>query len=54
MDLTGPELDFVHLAAGMGVEAVRVEKADDIAPALAPAVAANKPYLVEIAIEGKR
>jgi benzoylformate decarboxylase len=54
MDLTGPELDFVHLAAGMGVEAVRVEKADDIAPALAAAVAANKPYLVEIAIEGKR
>lgn len=54
MDLTGPELDFVHLAAGMGVDAVRVEKADAIAPALATAVAANRPYLVEIAIEGKR
>ncbi|MBI5320501.1 thiamine pyrophosphate-binding protein [Bradyrhizobium sp.] len=54
MDLAGPALDFVHLAAGMGVEAVRVEKADDIAPALAKAVAANRPYLVEIAIEGKR
>jgi len=54
MDLTGPEFEFVHLAAGMGVEGVRVEKADDIAPALAKAVAANKPYLVEIAIEGKR
>jgi benzoylformate decarboxylase len=54
MDLTGPELDFVHLAAGMGVEAVRVEKADAIAPALAAAIAANRPYLVEIAIEGKR
>ncbi len=54
MDLTGPELDFVHLAAGMGVEAVRVEKAEAIAPALAAAVAANRPYLVEIAIEGKR
>ncbi len=54
MDLTGPEFDFVHLAAGMGVEGVRVEKADDIAPSLAKAVAANRPYLVEIAIEGKR
>jgi benzoylformate decarboxylase len=54
MDLAGPELDFVHLAAGMGVEAVRVEKAEAIAPALAAAVAANRPYLVEIAIEGKR
>jgi benzoylformate decarboxylase len=38
----------------MGVEGVRIDKADDIAPALAKAVAANKPYLVEIAIEGKR
>jgi benzoylformate decarboxylase len=54
MDLTGPDFDFVHLAAGMGVEGIRIEKADDIAPALAKAVAANKPYLVEIAIEGKR
>ena len=49
-----PDLDFVHLAAGMGVEGVRIEKADDIAPTLAKAVAANRPYLVEIAIEGKR
>jgi benzoylformate decarboxylase len=54
MDLTGPEFDFVHLAAGMGVEGVRIEKAAEIAPALAKAVAANKPYLLEIAIEGKR
>lgn len=54
MDLAGPVLDFVHLATGMGVEAVRVEKADGIAPALAAAVAANRPYLVQIAIEGKR
>src|SRR5579871_3573418 len=54
MDLTAPELDFVHLAAGMGVEAVRVDKAEDIAPALSRAVASGKPYLVEIAVEGKR
>jgi benzoylformate decarboxylase len=54
MDITGPALDFVHLAAGMGVDAVRVEKADDIAEAVATALAAERPYLVEIAIEGKR
>lgn len=54
MDLTGPDLDFVHLAAGMGVEAIRVEKAGDIAAVLEKAVAGNRPYLVEIAIEGKR
>ena len=54
MDLTGPDLDFVHLATGMGVEAIRVEKADDIASVVAKAVATNRPYLVELAIEGKR
>jgi benzoylformate decarboxylase len=54
MDLIGPALDFVQLAGGMGVEAIRVEKAEDIATAVADAVTANKPYLVEIAIEGKR
>jgi benzoylformate decarboxylase len=54
MDLTGPEFDFVRMAAGMGVEGTRIEKPDDIAPALSKAVAANRPYLVEIAIEGKR
>ena len=54
MDLTGPDLDFVHLAAGMGVEGARVESANDIASVLASAVAGNRPYLVEIAVEGKR
>ena len=54
MDLTAPDLDFVYLAAGMGVEGIRVEKADAITPALASAVATNRPYLVEIAVEGKR
>ncbi len=54
MDLAGPALDFVQLAGGMGVDAIRVEKAEDIATAVADAVAANRPYLVEIAIEGKR
>lgn len=54
MDLTGPYLDFVHLAAGMGVEGTRVERADDIATVMAKAVAENRPYLVEISVEGKR
>ncbi|MBV8925340.1 MAG: thiamine pyrophosphate-binding protein [Bradyrhizobium sp.] len=54
MDLTGPDFDFVRMAAGMGVEGIRIERSDDIAPALSKAVAANRPYLVEIAIEGKR
>jgi benzoylformate decarboxylase len=33
---------------------VRVDNAGDIGPALQKAVAANRPYLVEIGIEGKR
>lgn len=37
----------------MGLEG-RAEKANAIVPALATAVAANRPYLVEIAVEGKR
>jgi hypothetical protein len=34
MDITGPALDIVHLAAGM-VSPVRIGKADDIASAVA-------------------
>jgi benzoylformate decarboxylase len=54
MDLAGPDLDFVQIAAGMGVAGVRVENADGIAPALQKAVETGRPYLVEIVIEGKR
>lgn len=53
LDITGPALDFVHLASGI-VSTVRVEKGDDIAGAVAKAVGADRPCLVEIAIEGKR
>ncbi|MEK9776556.1 MAG: thiamine pyrophosphate-binding protein [Quisquiliibacterium sp.] len=54
MDLSGPVMGFVELAAGMGVAGVRVDKADELADALAAAFAAGEPRLVEIAIEGKR
>ena len=54
MDLVGPALDFVRLAEGMGVEAVRVDKRRRHRAGAAKAVAANRPYLVEIGIEGKR
>ena len=54
MDLGGPALGFVELAAGMGVPGVRVDKPDDLAGALAAAFAAGGPRIVEIAIEGKR
>ena len=54
MDLGGPSLGFVELAAGMGVPGVRITKPDEVGPAVARAFEAGGPRLVEIVIEGKR
>lgn len=54
MDLGGPDLGYVEMAAGMGVPGVRVTRAEDIAGAVSQAFAAGGPRLVEILIEGKR
>lgn len=54
MDLGGPVLGFVEMAAGMGVAATRVTKPADVAMAIKAAFASGKPHLVEIAIEAKR
>ena len=53
MDLGGPALGFVEMAAGMGVPGVRIDKPDDLAAALSQAFAAGGPRIIEIAIEGK-
>jgi len=45
-----PDLDFVALAAGQGVRGVRVERADALRDALAEALAADGPRLVEIEV----
>lgn len=54
MDLHTPALDFVELAAGMGVPARRIDDPAQIAPALREAFAAGGPHLLAIGIEGKR
>jgi acetolactate synthase-1/2/3 large subunit len=46
-DLSRPPLDFVALARGMGVEAVRAETADDLVRALEHGLAQPGPYLVD-------
>jgi acetolactate synthase-1/2/3 large subunit len=46
-DLTGPELDFVSLAKGMGVPAQRVSDAGALGKALARAYAEPGPNLIE-------
>jgi benzoylformate decarboxylase len=53
MDLVPPELGFVDLARGMGVPGVRVDRAADLRPALAEALRAGGPYLVDVRIEGR-
>ncbi|MEZ5244172.1 MAG: acetolactate synthase large subunit [Acidimicrobiales bacterium] len=49
-DLTGPDIDFVALAAGLGVPGVRVETAEDLAAALDRAYAEPGPHLVAAVI----
>ncbi|MBA3907433.1 MAG: acetolactate synthase large subunit, partial [Pseudonocardiales bacterium] len=47
LDLGAPRLDFVALATGMGVPAVSVDTAEDLADALRRASAEPGPHLVE-------
>jgi benzoylformate decarboxylase len=50
MDITDPPIDFLALAAAMGVPARRVERAGDIAGAVEDGIASNRPNLIEIPI----
>ncbi|VCU68683.1 Benzoylformate decarboxylase [Pigmentiphaga humi] len=45
-----PALDFIGLAAAQGVQGLRVERAEQLAPALAHALESAAPVLVEIEI----
>jgi benzoylformate decarboxylase len=53
MDLTAPALGFVDLARGLGVEAMRVATPGELRPALDKALGARRPFLLDVAIEGK-
>jgi benzoylformate decarboxylase len=53
MDLVSPDLGFVDMARGMGVEAARVSKPEELRSALDIALGAGRPYLLDIAIEGR-
>ena len=50
MEITDPPIDFLALAAAMGVPARRVERAADIAGAVEDGIASNRPNLIEIPI----
>jgi len=53
MDLVSPDLGFVDLARGMGVEAMRVTTPGELRPALEKALGAGRPFLLDVAIEGR-
>jgi len=50
MDLVDPPIDFLALAASMGVPARRVDRAADIASAVEAGIASGLPNLIEIPI----
>jgi acetolactate synthase-1/2/3 large subunit len=50
LDLSGPRLDFVALAAGMGVPATSVNTAEGLADALRRASAEAGPHLIEAVV----
>jgi len=50
LDLHGPELDFVSIAAGLGVPAQRVDTADDLVGALERGLAEPGPTLIEAVV----
>jgi acetolactate synthase I/II/III large subunit len=50
LDLRRPELRFVDLARGMGVEATRVETAESFADVLTSALATRGPRLIELSM----
>jgi acetolactate synthase-1/2/3 large subunit len=50
LDLAGPDIDFVQIAAGLGVPAVRVDTAEDIVGALERAIAEPGPHLIEAVV----
>src|SRR5262249_42790200 len=50
MDIIDPAIDFLALAASMGVPAQTIDRAADIAPTLEAAISSGAPNLIEIPI----
>ncbi len=53
MDLRPPDLGFVDLAKGLGVQGFRVTAPGDLGPALTKALSAQRPYLLDVLVERK-
>lgn len=51
-DLSRPAIDFAAVAASMGVQGIRVERGDQITPALDAALDQPGPTLIDVVVEG--
>jgi acetolactate synthase-1/2/3 large subunit len=49
-DLENPTLDWIRLAAGMGVEAARAKTLEELADLLTASFKRNGPFLIELVI----
>jgi acetolactate synthase-1/2/3 large subunit len=50
LDLSRPDLDWVKMANGMGVEAAKVTDCEGLHKALAAGLASSSPYLIEVVL----
>jgi acetolactate synthase-1/2/3 large subunit len=50
LEIGRPDLDWVDLARGMGVDGVRVQTAEEFCRALQQGIAAEGPYLIEVVL----
>jgi acetolactate synthase-1/2/3 large subunit len=53
LDLSHPDLDFVALARGMGVDATRPETAEELTDALTRAMAEPGPKLIDVPLPAR-
>jgi thiamine pyrophosphate-dependent acetolactate synthase large subunit-like protein len=53
LDLTDPPLRYDRIAESMGVHGRRVERPEELRPALEEALALGAPALVDVAIQSK-
>ena len=51
MDLAGPELRFDRIAESMGVPGERIERPDQIGPALRRGIEAKTPYVIDVVLD---
>ena len=52
MDLTGPEVNYVKVAQGLGVPARRITKPEQVGPAVRRALKSGGPQLLDIVVDG--